>query len=153
FDLAEAILRVFQRLGDYKHKQRNRMKFMIREIGFAKWRELVADERRSISEAGGTALPFDPQAPPAETPPRWAREAPDPVAHVARRALGSPLHGPGLHPTVRPLPLLEPAWERWRATNVRLQKQAGFAVATVTLPLGDLTGEQMRLLGNLAAAF
>src|SRR6185436_1913600 len=31
---AEAILRVFARLGDYKHKQRNRMKFLIREIGW-----------------------------------------------------------------------------------------------------------------------
>src|SRR5215211_5248580 len=31
FRVAEAVLRVFHRLGDYKHKQRNRIKFMIRE--------------------------------------------------------------------------------------------------------------------------
>ena len=30
FRVAEAVLRVFQRFGDYQHKQRNRMKFMIK---------------------------------------------------------------------------------------------------------------------------
>src|SRR5258708_4721203 len=39
FRVAQAVLRVFQKLGDYKHKQRNRMKFMIREIGWTRWRE------------------------------------------------------------------------------------------------------------------
>src|SRR5499426_1599280 len=37
-DVAEAILRVYHRLGDYKHKQKNRMKFLIRSLGFATWR-------------------------------------------------------------------------------------------------------------------
>src|SRR5580704_15453357 len=37
FRVAEAVLRVFHRLGDYKHKQRNRMKFMIRELGWSRW--------------------------------------------------------------------------------------------------------------------
>src|SRR5262249_49400060 len=37
--VAEAILRVFKRFGDYEHKQRNRMKFMIRELGWTRWRE------------------------------------------------------------------------------------------------------------------
>ena len=39
FRVAEAVLRVFHQLGDYKHKQRNRMKFMIRELGWTRWRE------------------------------------------------------------------------------------------------------------------
>src|SRR5262245_14923381 len=38
FAVAEAVLRVFHRLGDYKHKQRNRMKFLIRELGWEGWR-------------------------------------------------------------------------------------------------------------------
>src|SRR2546427_11759883 len=36
---AEAVLRVFHRLGDYQHKQRNRMKFLIKVIGWPRWRE------------------------------------------------------------------------------------------------------------------
>src|SRR5437762_7651457 len=34
FRVAEAVLRVFARFGDYEHKQRNRMKFMIRSLGW-----------------------------------------------------------------------------------------------------------------------
>ena len=39
------------------------------------------------------------------------------------------------------------------ATNVRRQKQDGFATVTVTVPLGDLTGEQLRILADLSLAF
>jgi len=42
---------------------------------------------------------------------------------------------------------------RWLRTNLRPQKQDGYAIATVTLPLGDLTGAQMRLLADLALAY
>jgi sulfite reductase (NADPH) hemoprotein beta-component len=34
FNVAEAIVRVFRRLGDYKHKQRNRLKFLVRSLGW-----------------------------------------------------------------------------------------------------------------------
>src|SRR6202171_1442169 len=37
--VAEAVLRVFARLGDYEHKQRNRMKFLIKTLGWTRWRE------------------------------------------------------------------------------------------------------------------
>src|SRR6185369_14572431 len=36
---AEAVLRVFARLGDYQHKQRNRMKFLIKTLGWGRWRD------------------------------------------------------------------------------------------------------------------
>ena len=42
---------------------------------------------------------------------------------------------------------------RWRATNVRPQKQFGYVMATATVPLGDLTSEQMRVIGELARAY
>jgi sulfite reductase (NADPH) hemoprotein beta-component len=38
-------------------------------------------------------------------------------------------------------------------TNVRLQKQQDFVSAVVTVPLGDLSGEQYRILGELANAY
>jgi sulfite reductase (NADPH) hemoprotein beta-component len=44
-------------------------------------------------------------------------------------------------------------YERWLRTNVRAQKQAGYSAVTVTVPLGDLTGEQFRLLADLSSAF
>jgi len=42
---------------------------------------------------------------------------------------------------------------RWLGTNVRRQKQDGFAIVTATVPLGDFTGEQMRVLADLSLAF
>ena len=57
-------------------------------------------------------------------------------------------------PTV--VPLLQAgdeAYARWRATNVRAQKHFGYLMATVSVPLGDLTSAQMRVLGELARAF
>lgn len=41
----------------------------------------------------------------------------------------------------------------WRASNVRIQKQPGYAVVTATLPLGDLTSEQLRRLADVAREF
>jgi sulfite reductase (NADPH) hemoprotein beta-component len=46
-----------------------------------------------------------------------------------------------------------PAYLSWQRTNVRPQKQPGYALITVRLPLGDFTGEQMRIIADLAAAY
>jgi sulfite reductase (NADPH) hemoprotein beta-component len=61
--------------------------------------------------------------------------------------------GPGLVPELRPFTLSDSAYERWLDTNVRVQKQSGYAIVTVTLPLGDFTAAQMRVLGELALAY
>ena len=37
--VAEAIVRVFHGLGDYKHKHKNRMKFLMKSLGWDRWRE------------------------------------------------------------------------------------------------------------------
>jgi sulfite reductase (NADPH) hemoprotein beta-component len=45
------------------------------------------------------------------------------------------------------------AYARWRATNVLPQKQFGYVMAAATVPLGDLTSEQMRVVAELAQAY
>src|SRR5262249_27256397 len=60
---AEAVLRVFKRFGDYQHKQRNRMKFMIRELGWARWREEYERELAACRLQGAVpTLDIDPPA-------------------------------------------------------------------------------------------
>ena len=59
--VAEAVIRVFHRLGDYKHKQRNRLKFLIKRAGLG--RAGARSSRRSCEAfrgEGGAPLPFDP---------------------------------------------------------------------------------------------
>src|SRR6476661_6194121 len=37
YDVADAVLRVFAKFGDYQHKQRNRLKFLIKSMGWEQW--------------------------------------------------------------------------------------------------------------------
>ncbi len=41
----------------------------------------------------------------------------------------------------------------WRATNVVPQRQPGYVMATITLPLGDLTSDQARALADMARKY
>ena len=59
-------MRVFHRFGDYQHKQRNRMKFLIKELGRDRFRAEVRARAGEVRAEGGAALPFDPEAPPIE---------------------------------------------------------------------------------------
>ena len=153
-EVAEAILRVFHRLGDYAHKQRNRMKFLIRDIGWEAWRAEFEKARADLRAEGGPRLPFDPERPPVEQAPSWTRPPAPSAPEVAALTGAAEVRGPGIVPELRRSLAVRTADEtRWLRTNVRPQKQDGYAVVTVTLPLGDLTGAQMRVLGDLAAAY
>ena len=153
FRVAQAVLRVFQKFGDYKHKQWNRMKFMIRELGWARWREEYECELARCRLNGEVpTLDIDPA--PAESRPDWMKAGSPSVSHIASRVTAQQVKGPGIVPTI--VPLLQPgdeAYARWRVTNVRPQKQFGYLMATVTVPLGDLSSGQMRVLGELARAY
>ena len=152
-DAAEAIVRVFHRLGDYQHKHKNRMKFLIKQLGWDRFKAEVLEAYDAIGE-GGTPLPFDPDAPPVETAPTWPPAAEPEVVDVARRAAASEVRGPGFTPEVKPVLAVQAAdYLAWQQTNVRRQKQAGHLTVTVRLTLGDFTGEQMRILADLAAAY
>jgi sulfite reductase (NADPH) hemoprotein beta-component len=150
--VAEAILRVFKEFGDYEHKQRNRMKFMIKTLGWDRWK---AEYDRALEACRAGRVPLleiDP--PPTEAAPTWSRtEAPSPNLIASRVAAVKP-SGPGVTPTVVPIYMPgDEAYVNWRSTNVRPQKQFGYLMATATVPLGDLTSEQMRVIGELARAY
>src|SRR6266540_4001617 len=86
--VAEAILRVYARLGDYPHKQRNRMKFLIRSLGWDAWRARFDQALAEFRAEGGAPFPFDPDRPPTEAPPDWKRATPPLSAETLARAYG-----------------------------------------------------------------
>jgi sulfite reductase (NADPH) hemoprotein beta-component len=49
--------------------------------------------------------------------------------------------------------LLDEPLAAWLTTNVRRQKQRGYSVVAVRLPLGDVTAAQLRILADVAAAY
>jgi sulfite reductase (ferredoxin) len=122
--LAQAIARVFARLGEKKNRSRARIKFLIQDLGIEKFRELVLEERKT--------LPPDP---------RWTEYIESATAAFKE----APLKPAGK------APLLGSAeFQRWLKTNIRPQKQAGYAVVTIALPLGDITANQLRALADIA---
>jgi len=148
----EAVLGVFHRIGDREHKERNRVKFLIREMGFLSFREEVLSAfaaLRLVAANISLRLPFDPQRPPEEAPPSSQRP-PAPTAFEAGRAAAAELRGPGLLPVI---PRGMPSELEFAASNVRPQRQPGFVSVVVTLPLGDVTAPQLRLIGQLALAY
>jgi sulfite reductase (NADPH) hemoprotein beta-component len=151
FDVADAILRVYAALGDYQHKQRNRLKFLIKNLGWDRWLAEYNTALAAVRAEPGRAFPFDPDHPPVEDAPDWfPLPAPLPAALTAR-ARAAALRGPGIHPSL--IDAGPDDFERWRRPNVHPQKQHGFAIAVVTIPLGDVTAAQLRIFAELAAVF
>ena len=151
FDVADAVLRVFAAFGDYQHKQRNRLKFLVKSLGWDRW---LDEYRRALDEVRAEpdrSFPFDPDQAPIEAPPDWTLPSAPGLADIAARTEAAEVRGPGIRPSQ--LPILDDTEERWTRTNVRPQKQRGYAIVTATIPLGDLTSAQFRIVADLAASY
>lgn len=147
-EAAEAVLSVYHRLGDRENRAKNRIKFLIRSIGFPAFRAHVVDALAELTAMRRIPLPFDEAHPPEESEPSGPRPSVG-LAAAARASLAE-LRGPGLLPQ---LPRSRPSLERFLATNVKPQRQAGYATVAVTLVLGDVTAPQLDLLADLARAY
>jgi sulfite reductase beta subunit-like hemoprotein len=155
FNVSEAVLRVFHKLGDRQHRQKNRSKFLVRQLGWEAWKAEFQKELDGFVAEGGAKLPFEkPHAVADEPAPSHVRPAAPGVGEVAARAVAVAVKGPGIVPDVRPVLTVAPAaFAHWKRTNVSSQKQAGFSMVHVTVTLGDFTGQQMRVLGELSRAY
>jgi sulfite reductase (ferredoxin) len=114
--VSQAVCRVFARLGERKNRARARLKFVVAKLGIEEFRRLVAEER-AISC----------RRPALERLPRGSAITDD--GRCARRARARARH-------------LDPRASSLGALQRLAQAQEGYAVATIRLPLGDLTSEQ-----------
>jgi sulfite reductase beta subunit-like hemoprotein len=152
-NVAEAIIRVFHARGDYQHKQRNRMKFLIKTMGWEAWREAFDAALSEVRADGGRALAFAQVPAGEEAAPSWPRTEAPSLERIVHRVEAAALTGPGIVP-VRHHPGYGPAvFARWKRSNVRAQKQSGYSTVTVTVPLGDLSGAQLRVIADLSSAY
>ena len=152
--LAEAIVRVFHAHGDREHRQRNRLKFLVRQLGFDAFRRLLSEELDRVCAEGAPRLPFDPEAAPEELPPAHARPPPPSPAALAARVAADALRGPGVLPeTASDLAPSALARELFLRTNVRPQRQPGLSVVTLSPARGDLSAAQLESVADLALAF
>lgn len=125
--MSQSVARVFARLGEKKNRNRARIKFLIKDLGIEKFRELVFEERKS--------LPSDP---------RWTEylEDLDRFSETPKRAGGD-----------LPKGNTDEEFQRWFVTNTRSQKQEGYVTVTVALPIGDITPKQLRELADIVRKY
>ena len=152
FEVAEAIVRVFHRFGDYEHRQRNRLKFTIKTLGWDVFRARFEECLEEFRREGGARLSFDPDAVAPEIEPTWTPAEP-PTLQAAAVAAATPVTGPGILPSSVRLQPLPDTYLRWMNSNVSRQRQDGYCHVTARLPLGDFTAGQMRVLADLADAY
>jgi sulfite reductase beta subunit-like hemoprotein len=127
-NMCEAVIRVFNQHGNRRNKNMARMKFLVRERGFEWLREQIEKEFANILANGGIAWP-----------------ATVPEGFGGYQSQPQPLGDGALLPVVN-----GPLGSAWRS-NVRAQKQTGYAAVTVKVEQGNLTGGQLRALGRLAS--
>ena len=124
--IAQAIARVFARLGEKRNRARARIKFLIAQLGLEEFKRLVLEERQQLKED-----------------PRWTAHldgAPHQREHPSKKSGLS--EGGGSN-----------SYKHWLRTNAYQQRQTGYSVVTIALPLGDLTSQQMRELAEIARAY
>ena len=153
---AEAVLRVFHRRGDREHRHRNRMKFLVGQMGWERFRDEVLREYEGIRASSPPRLPFDADGLGEESTTQSVsarRSQPPTVAQIRSLVTAQTVRGPGIVP--RALPVVGEAshLERWLRTNVAPQKQPEYSAVTVTLPLGDVTAGQWRALAWLCEEY
>src|SRR6187399_313164 len=76
FNVAEAVLRVFHKYGDYEHRQRNRLKFTVKALGWDGFRARFEECLEEFRREGGARLSFDPDAVQPEPEPSWTPAEP-----------------------------------------------------------------------------
>ncbi|MBT5955653.1 MAG: nitrite/sulfite reductase [Candidatus Marinimicrobia bacterium] len=122
--LSQAMGRVFARLGEKKNRAKARVKFLIAKLGIDEFKRLVLEERK--------ILPHDD---------RWTSY----LEH-------GPVYGEKAikSPSDIKTSSDEPNFDHWLSTNIYSQRQKGYSVVTIALPLGDLSSHQGRKLAYIA---
>jgi sulfite reductase (NADPH) hemoprotein beta-component len=151
-NVAEAVVRIFHRFGDYEHRQRNRLKFTIKTLGWDTFRARFEEALEEFRQEGGATLPFDSESVESEGAPDWTPAEPPTLQAVAATS-ATPVMGPGIVPGAVKLQALPDAFVRWMRSNVSRQRQSGYCHVIARLPLGDFTAGQMRVLAELAEAY
>ena len=121
FNVTEAVLRIFDRMGDRHNRNRARLRFVAEKLGAAEFRKVYREELRRVREA-----PHEPLA--LRGPVGQSDHPPDPEKDK----------GNG-----------QPAIPTERQTAIHPQRQAGYYCVEAHLPLGLIPAQQLRALAEV----
>ncbi|MEX0291505.1 MAG: nitrite reductase [Flavobacteriaceae bacterium] len=118
--LMEGVIRVFDRHGERKSRAKARMKFLLKDLGLDGFKALLEQEQLAIPHA---------------TYPINTSTYPEPIVS---KTLAEDVE---LDDTT--------AYEKWKSTNLVIQKQKGFFAIGIKVLLGDFYTDKARALADL----
>lgn len=123
-----AVIRIFDRLGDRKNMARNRLRYLLNDMGWEKFQNLVLKERALVraTQSVVVSLDIDDSPKQVKSPLRISEETPNQNAD---------------------------GYARWYKTNTIKQKQEGYRSVFLTLEAGDITANQLRSLAEVISNF
>ena len=139
----EAMLKVFDNLGNRKNRSKARMKFVLDKLGFDEFSRRWKDAYDSMIQTGAAKLGLIPAIFPDDPP----------LIMPTKNGNGTSALGNGNNQANSSTQNGTEAFNAWCATNVVTQRQSGFKAAAVRLRSGDLTTEQMFVLADLAERY
>ena len=132
-----ATIRLFDRLGNRDNMARNRMRYLVNEIGWEKFQKMVLKERAivemTVSEFTKNLyqVNFDDSYVPLKKSTKFNKL---PIVETNISTTGN-------------------GYDRWLHTNVVPQKQENYFTIFITLGAGDITSSQLRSLALLIRKF
>ncbi|MDH4096700.1 MAG: sulfurtransferase TusA family protein [Nitrospira sp.] len=137
----EAVIKVFDTLGNRKNRNKARLKFVIDKLGFEefkrRWEAAYASMGHSLPKPEPIRLLQHHDEPPVLIMP--TRNGSGPAAANGHGHAGHIGH--------------ETPLQMWKRTNVVPQKQEGYVTAAIKLFMGDITSEQMLFVADLAERY
>ena len=123
-----AVLRIFDRMGNRKNMARNRMRYLVDEMGWEKFQNLVLKERSIVRATQSVIVKLDVDDTPQE---------------IKRPISVSDTDG-------KPTP---EGFSNWYKTTTYKQKQDGYCSVFITLEAGDVTANQLKALAEICREF
>ena len=118
-----AVIRIFDRMGDRKNLARNRMRYLVNDLGWEKFQNLVLKERAVVKATQSVIVKLNIDD--------SINEIQRPIS-VSDEAASVP-----------------DGFARWEKTNVIKQSQSGFNSAFIGLEAGDITANQLRSVAEI----
>ena len=128
-----AVMRIFDRLGDRKNLARNRMRYLVNDMGWDKFQNLVLKERAVVRATQSVVTRLD-----------INNNDDDAPATIKRLIRVSEEDGSSTPPD---------GYARWAKTNTVRQAQPEYYSVFLTLEAGDITASQLYSLSDIICNF
>jgi sulfite reductase (ferredoxin) len=144
----EAVIKVFDTLGNRKNRHKARLKFVIEKLGFdefkRRWETAYSATGHAQADHPRLRLLTHRDNPGSLIMPAPLRQrVPEETGQRAQKATEAG-NGQGSDCA---------AFARWKQTNVIPQKQVGYVAVAIRLPLGDVTAQQMLAIADLGEQY